>query len=680
MATGTVPSDFLQQIPQSSCGAGEFQATVTVLIVVDVFYRYFVIADPFLIHIESSVLGFDDTTSDPPIVVADNTDKGTKKPTIQASPTNNVPIIESPASGFSTAPETPKPGKSAIVQTPSASSSARDSQQGDVSPGKAPDAPEPTQHTVGTIGTAPVVIGSGSVVVVGSQTVQPGGAPITVGGVEVSLAPSATAIIVGGSRTSILPPVLVPAPQPRPPPILTIGSSTLTPNAATQFFISPGQTLTPGGSATLDNTVISLATSANFIVVGGSTQILPTGAAPVVATNRPSVVVGGSTFTANPGSSFVIGTQTLAPGQQLTVGSTTLSLGSSFVVINGATSTFVNPGTVATTPPEITFGGSTFTANPSNAFVIDGQTLAPGQQIVVDSKTISLGSSASGGPASVFVIDGVTSTFANPAISAPTRPEITVGSSTFTANPGNTFVINGQTLTPAGSAITVDGTTLSLGPSASFVVVNGVTSTIASPTAQITPPPLTIGNGIFTALPGTGTTYMIGGFFLTPGGIITVADTTISLAPGATALVINGVTTILNPQSPITNPPLLTIGSETFTAAPGTGTTFIIDGQTLTPGGVITVDGTTISLAPGATELIYGISGRSTTTALFPATTTRGQSVTTTNSEASAGATGGDGAPAATKSQKGAGHHTRGGGIESWALSIILGLIGLVLG
>lgn len=565
----------------------------------DLFWVHFPHANPFIVHIESTALGFDD----PPVVVQETKNPASSK----AAQTFNVPMIEETAPGFTNVPESIKPAVQHTSQQPPANpapNSPSENHNGDGSPAQGPNAPEPTQHTVGTIGTAPVVIGPSSVVVVGGQTVTPGGPPITVGGNPVSLVPSGTAIVVG-TKTSNLPQVAVPQTQPRPPPIITVGSTTLTANAATQFFVGPGQTLTPGGTATIGGQVVSLGSSANFVVVGGSTQALAGPAA--VITQAPSIVVGGSTVFANPGSSFVFGGQTLAPGQQITVDGTQISL--------------APEGTVA-------------------------------------------------------VINGVSSTLSAAII--PARPSITVGGSVITASPDGSFTIDNQVLSP-GQVITVSGTTLSLGPSASFIVVNGVTSALANPAAQITAPPLTIGNGVFTAQPGSGTTYIIGDHTLTPGGAITVGDTTISLAPGATALIINGQTTYLNPSAPITNPPLLTIGTDTFTALPGTGTTFVIDGQTLTPGGVITVDGTTISLSPGATELVYGSSGRSTTTALFPATTTRSQSITSTDA-ASAGQTGENGVPTQTNS-KGAAHSVvKSVGLESWVLSLMISFLGLVFG
>lgn len=546
-ATGSLPEGFLEQIPQSACDAGQLEATVTVIIVVDLYYQNWPNADPFIIHFESSVLGFDD----PPVVI--NNDGTSRSPPLTIADWD-LPGVPSNPTSVSLKPN--------IRPDPVPTTQAGNDNAGSQAP-QEPNIPQPTQVTVGTIGTIPIVIGPSSEVIVGSQTLQPGGPAITVGGATpVSLAPSATAIVVGGT-TSQLPQIFIPPAQPaaQAPPILTIGSSTLTPNAATQFFIAPGQTLTPGGVATIDGTVVSLAPSASFVVIGGSTQFLPAGPGPApAATNPPQIIVGGSTITAQPSQ-----------------------------------------------------GGP---ANPNNQN--------------------------------------------NP-------------------NAGPTFIVSDQTLAPGGPAITVSGTTLSLAPSGSFIVINGVTSTVVTPTngnpaaAQITAPPLTIGNGVFRPLPGTGTSYLIGTRILTPGGVVVVGDLTISLAPGATALVINGQTSLIAPQPQpiITNAPLLTIGSQTYTAI--SGTTFLIGGQTLTPGGTITVDGTTISLAPGATELIYGSSGRSTTTALFPATTTRSQSITSTSSP-SAGASGSDGQAAATSQRQGAGSKYE---MSHWIASLVICCVGI---
>jgi hypothetical protein len=719
--TGPIPDGFLEQISQSACDAGQLQAVVTVLVIVDLYYQNWPGMAPALIHAESSVLGFDDL----PIVV-NNWGTGTSKPPLTVADWN-LPGIDSEPTPITFKPNN-RPDSVPKTQV-----------RGGNNNNNAVNPPEFTRVTVGSVGTKAVVVGSSSEVMVGSQTLRAGGPPITIGdGTIVSLDPSATAIIVG-SRTSMLPQVA----QSRPPPVLTIGSTTLTPNAATQFFVGPGQTLSPGGVATIDGTVVSLAPLASFVVIGDFTQALP-GSLPAPG-SPPQFMLGSSIVTAQatqdrsdslnhqnhhrPNPTFVVSGQTLAPGAPaITVSGTTLSLASSgsVLVVNGASSTIQSPAIPNITPPALTVGNNVFPAldNPRDTFVIAGQTLVPaGSAITVFGTTLSLGSSASflvvngatsvipnpiaptinlgndvltrlpptsgpsfvvgdqslipGGPAitvsgttlslapsaSFVVIDGVTSSFATPGPQVGSSPSITVGNDVISALPepwGPTFVVDGQTLIPGGLQITVSGTTLSLAPSASLIVVNGVTSTLTTPAPPlITAPPLTIGHATFKPLPGTGTAYLVGSMLLTAGGSIVVSGTTVSLAPGATALVVNGKTSSISPQAQpiITNPPLLTIGVQTYTAESWSGTTFVIGGQTLTPGGTITVDGTTISLASGATELIYGSSGRTTKSALFPATTTRLQSVTS-SVDASAGASRPDGQATTTSRKEGTASHS----------------------
>jgi hypothetical protein len=610
-AKGPLPDEFMQRVPQTDCDFGELQAVVNVLIVVDLFYENAIFWDPMFIHFESTALGFDD----PPVSIK-----------VQGSALGSPLTVDDYILSGASAKPTPVPSIGPAPTTPAGGNN--NNQQGVGSnEAQVPNVPQPTAVIIGTIGTLPVVLGPSSVVVVGSQTLQPGGPAVIVDGVTpVSLMPSATAIVVGGTKTLQLPQVFG---NPIPPPVLTIGSSTLTPNAATQFLVAPGQTLTPGGTATIDGTLVSLAPSASFVVVGGSTQFLPT-AAPVfgtIPTSPPQIIVGGSTITAVP-----------AQG---------------------------NPGNRINNNQNNAASGPTF--------VVDGQTLAPGgPAITAAGTTLSL---VPGG--SSVIVDGVTSAVANPQASFA-QPTIAIGDNMFTpiSGSGNTFVMDGQTLAPGGQAITLSGTVVSLAPSASFIVVNGVTSTLAKPAAapSAAAPILTIGNNVFRPLPGSGTSYVVGSSVLTPGGIITVAGSTISLAAGATALVIDGQTTLLTSgaQPVITNAPLLTVGANTFTAI--LGTTYIIGGQTLTPGGTITVDGTTISLAPGATQLVYGSSGSSTTTALFPATKTRSQSISGTTS-ASAGASGVNGQAAPTSAPTGSASHLR---TDAWVLPSIIATLGAI--
>lgn len=616
-ATGVIPDGFMEQIPQSACDVGVLQAVVTVIIFVEIYYYNRPDFAPGIVHWESSALGWEDapnplgfmdpTSSIQPHIMTDwdlsetrttptepkITEERNPSPTVKLGPVSKpskeaqvpqfqtvgtvgtAPVVVGPSSVVVIGSQTLWPGGPAVTVrgTPVALAPSATAIVVGATELPLPQNLRPGQKkTIGTFGTIPVVVGPSPVVAVGAQTLQPGGLPITIEpGTVVSLAPSGTALVVGGT-TSVLPQVFSSAAQMAAPPVQTIGSSTLVPNAATQFFIDPGQTLTPGGTAVIDGLKVSLDSSAAFVVVGSSTRVLPTpGAASVQNTNvQPELVFNGMTFTALPKSS--------------------------------------RPDT-----------------SPRNS---------PGE---------------------------------------PNRPQVLDTNSQDESGP--TFIISGQTLAPGGAPITISGSTLSLAPSGSFLVVDGSTTTLATPAvaaaAHITPPPLIIGNDVFRPVPGTGTTYQIGTTQLTPGGSIVVAETTISLATGATALVVNGMTTTLaaETQPIITNPPLLTIGSQTYTATLGTGTTFVIGGQNLTPGGNITVDGTTIVLSPQATELVYGNGGRSTSTALFPATTTRG---TTTTSTASAGeGQSGGGQPAPTSSRQGA-----ASGLRLPPLGVLLSVMG----
>lgn len=729
----------MRDIPQSTCVPGTIEGSVTVLVVVDLTYIYLPHVNPFIIHIESTVLGWGD---DPPIIVAQatSTEPGrlmTINPEPEPTPGNgkspesangarpqSVPTSlpnPTPKTG-SSASKDPRPAKDAPDGSPSSPGSLGQGHSGDFQSGNEqsssgstggsslgiqpnPDTNVSPRETVGSIGTNPVIVGPSSVVIVGSQTVRPGKPAVVIDGTSISVAPSATAIVINGhtsnlpivanpgsstqtigtiggnpivvgpssvvmigsetlrpgggavlvngnpvslvssgnavvvggtisnghivgTKTSFLPSVIFPAESMRTqlgvPPIITIGSSTLTANAATEFFIAPGQTLTPGGTATLNGQLLSLDSSAAFVVVAGSTQLLPD-AVPSQATAQPEIIVGGSTITALP---------------------------------NNNAPSFGQAGDGASGP----------------TFVVSGQTLAPGHQITVGDEIISLAPSGS-----LVIVNGITSTVANAGGSRDTPPSITIGSRIVNAIPGTgtTYAFDSQLLTPGG-VITVDGTTVSLAPSNDAVVINGITSTLEhAAAARVGPPPITIGGNVFSALAGPGVFYDINGQLLTAGGRIIVDGTTISLAPGATALVVNGVNTPLKPQAisaVITNPPILTIGTHTYTAAPGGRTSFVIDGQTLTLGGTIVVNGTTISLAPGATRLVYGSAGHSTTSALFPAMTTgKARTTDAAAASASAGATGQNGEAAATTSAQGVAHKVMA--LHSaWILSL-LGLL-----
>lgn len=243
---------------------------------------------------------------------------------------------------------------------------------------------------------------------------------------------------------------------------------------------------------------------------------------------------------------------------------------------------------------------------PTNALQVLSQALHPGGS----NHGSGGGSGSSAQP--VVAADSIGGLTSNQSPGAAVNiPQITVGSQTFTANAATQFSLGSSaTLTPGGIVV-VGGETISLANDASAVVIDGNTETLKSP--AVTPAPQITISGIVYQANGD-STYDIEGQLLTPGGIITANGVKISLEPGASAIVVNGKTTILGGSSPttpnanrptITAPPLLTLNGQAYGA--NGGTSYVISGQTLTPGGLITISGPngiqTISLNAAANGL-----------------------------------------------------------------------------
>lgn len=400
-------------------------------------------------------------------------------------------------------------------------------------------------------------------------------------------------------------------------PVLTLGSETVTANPSSEYIIS-SQTLAPGGPAiTVGETTYSLAPFVSAIVENGQTQSL----APAYSVSAvPQITLGSSVITANPIGGFIYAFQTIsAGGPAVTADGNTYSLATSgatiYVVQNGITQ---QPAAAQTTAPVLTFGNSAVTANSDSVFVVGSRTLkTDGSAIVVGETTYSL---ATSGSSTLVVQNGVTSILAVPTGNTPgvgsviassaevhvvasvLATKVTIDASVVTQNTASEFVVAGQTLSPGGSAVEVEGTTYPLAPSASAVPVNGVTS--ALPLAHTSPvvsvntdavaPAMTVGSSVFTR--NSASEYVIGTQTLVPGGsAVEVQGTTYSLAPSATALVVDGMTTSLA----------------------GETTAVVIAGQTLSQGSEIAVQGTTYSLAPLGTAII--INGQTSALPTSPA-------------------------------------------------------------
>ena len=244
---------------------------------------------------------------------------------------------------------------SSLQETPNPQANSNPSP--DVGSNPIPNGDFPIQ-TVVTIGGVPFSI-SGSSVFVSSQTILPGGSPVVDNGVSISLAPSATAVVVGPSTIQLLPSAAA-GPAATPAPTFQLGSLTYTANAAGAFTID-SQTLTPGGVITISGTRISLAPSATDVVIDGSTIPLYDQSAPSTANARLEMLtIGSDVYTANSASDFVIDGQTLTPGGVITVDGTVISLapGATEVVVGSSTEVLTEAPT--TTPVGV--GGVIYSA------------------------------------------------------------------------------------------------------------------------------------------------------------------------------------------------------------------------------------------------------------------------------------------------------------------------------
>ena len=234
-----------------------------------------------------------------------------------------------------------------------------------VNPSPSAAGPSPVA-TVITMAGVPFSI-SGNTVYVGSQTLTPGGA-ITVSGTLVSVAASATAVVIGTSTIPLSPSAANPVGS---PPVLSLAGYTFVENPASVFIIG-SQTLTPGGVITFDGSTVSLVLSATAVVIGTNTIPLSPGLG-TPASSPEVLTLGGSVFTANSVSGFVIGSQTLTAGGVLTVSGTVVSLAPEGSAVVIGSSTEVLAGVSATASVDVggiiysAFGGGSGTASVESA-------------------------------------------------------------------------------------------------------------------------------------------------------------------------------------------------------------------------------------------------------------------------------------------------------------------------
>ncbi|MCJ1383531.1 hypothetical protein MMC17_006645 [Xylographa soralifera] len=297
------------------------------------------------------------TPSDSPPTDPTTAQQPTPAPVPQPQPTSppiitfqGTPITADTTTGYTIGAQTLVPGGPAIIissTTLSLAPSATALAIGDATIHFQP--PSPSTPAMITISNTAYTANSASAFILGTQTLVPGGPAITNARTVLSLAPSATAIVIGDVTIPLQPPTSL-------APRITIGPSIYAASPSTYFLIGT-QTLQPGGPApTISGTIISLFPSATALLLAGSTIPLP----PALPTALPTIfTIGTATYTAtsNTAGDLVIGTQTLFPGGAITVAGTVLSLeAAGTVVVVGGTKTVPVAGGVVTAAATQTAG------------------------------------------------------------------------------------------------------------------------------------------------------------------------------------------------------------------------------------------------------------------------------------------------------------------------------------
>ena len=180
-------------------------------------------------------------------------------------------------------------------------------------------------------------------------------------------------------------------------------------------------------------------------------------------------------------------------------------------------------------------------------------------------------------------------------------PVLTLAGFTYTADTASHFVIAGQTLAP-GSSINPFGTPVFLASDGIVAAVgsNLVEQTLVTSISVQLTGQLIIADATYTA--DSASQFIIAGQTLSRGAI-NVSNTRISLAIGGATAIVGTSTQALVPIPQVL---MLTFGGSLYTA--DASSAFTIDGQALTTGGVITVDGTLLSLDIEGTAAIVGSS------------------------------------------------------------------------
>ena len=341
------------------------------------------------------------------------------------------------------------------------------------------------------------------------------------------------------------------------PPISYAGTIIL-PDSSSQYDFPGIGRLRPGDpSKTINGVTYSLAPSAASLLRNG--VAVPIKAIPIPDFQpqpTPNLIFGGVHHQPDSYSNFIIGDMTLsAGGPAITVSGTRISL--------------------AADRQEAVIGSST--------------------QLLI---RLALGASNMDRGSNIGLF---TQSFGNHEAPSGDNAILSFARSAYIPNAAGQYLVAGKTLAP-GAAITVSNTRIALASDEAYAVVGSSTKTLDS-LEKVEGPAIQFGGS--TYYPDPSSAYLIASQTLTPGGAITVSGTPISLASdGEIAVIDKSTDTLLNAAPSYS--PIIALGSCTYTAdASGN---FVIESDTLTRGGIVTVSGTPISYDKNGGSVVVGTS------------------------------------------------------------------------
>ena len=383
---------------------------------------------------------------------------------------------------------------------------------------------------------------------VGSQTLIPG-SQVTLSGHLVDYA-NPSQVVVDSSTYGL---AAISSAQP-----LVIGGQTLS-RADNGGVVIAGSTVAPNGVATIVGHTYSLAGSSSIIDNGQTYSIPPTSNAYLVqaiTTNNDALPTAAMTLAngmvvtpevgaapgANPTFRMPNGADISVGGSPVVVSGTTYSAlpsGQGFLVNGKSTMALpmVTAGAMSPTPAVYTIGGQVCTANPTG-FAIGSTSLSPGGPAVTVSGTVVSLDKSSHLQIGSSTMD-LTSQYP-----VATNDVVSVGGTAVTCAPTG-FVVKGSTVSPGGSAVTINGTVMSLDHS-SHLQVGSSTVLLTAAAAPAAPTDNSTVSGAGLGSAGATPAGTAGGASSLPtNGFKSTATRSDSVAVAA-MLVIGGLTVVLN--------------------------------------------------------------------------------------------------------------------------------------